>query len=247
MKKTDIAVFIPAVTVFLLTETMYYAIGFPEGLFLSRSIRGITIRFFYIVIMLLAPLPLLPRFLVWLSKATGNGRLFGQLATTGTKPNDKFDRFTVVVLRPLQGMGLSLVFAEKFLQLMEFSTGVSPSRIFIRLSLFMLGSVLVSLLLSSVWACDDLGIKSYNQKNGEVRLLGGTVGAVLPLITGILGISILFERDTIVGALTDLLGISMVLYPPYSVFAIVHYGFFKRRSTTLLQKLSLKTIQTNLS
>lgn len=245
MKKNDIVVIFPAVVVLLLTHTIWYLTGYPEGLFLSRSIRGILTRFALITIMLLVPLPVIPRLLAWLSNMAGGETLLGQLVATGTTSYEELNKSVMILLRPLQGMGLSMIFAERILLLMEFSTGVSPSRVFIRLTLFFLGSILVSLLLSTVWAFDDLGIKSHNKKNGEVRLFGNTVGVVLPLIAGILGVSTLFQRDTVAGALTDIFGIGMVLYPPYSIFAFIHYEFFRRRSITLMKKLSLKRIRTN--
>jgi hypothetical protein len=246
MKKTDIAVILPAILVLLLTETVSYVTGYPEGLFLSRLIRGVSTRFVLIMLMLLAPLPLLPRLLIWLSKVGRNTGFIGQLASTGTRPYGELSKLAVGFFRPIQGIALSLIFAEKLLQLMEFSIGISPSRILVRMTLFMLGSILVSLLLSIIWTLDDLGVKMYNEKNGEVRLLGGTVGVVLPLITGLVGITTLFQHDTLAGVLTDLLGIGMILYPPYAIFAFIHYEFFRRRSLVLLQRLSLKRIETTL-
>lgn len=245
IERTDIIAVSPAILVLLLTAMMIYLTGYPEGLVLSRSIRGISTRFTIIILMLLAPLPILPRLLTWLLTAAGNGRLFGQLAIASTGSYAKLSTLSVAFFRPLQGIGLSLVFAEKLLQLIEFTSGVSSSRFLVRTTLFMFGNILVSLSLSIIWVFDHLGIKMYNKKTGEVRLLGSMVGLVLPLITGVIGITALFQHDTAAGALTDLLGISMVLYPPYSIFAFIHYQFFRRRTADLLKKLSFKRIETN--
>jgi hypothetical protein len=171
--------------------------------------------------------------------------IFGQLASTGIRTYKELSKSSVALFRPLQGIGLSLMFAERLLQLIEFASGLSYSRLMVRMTLFMFGNILVSALLSVLWVFDDLGIKVYNKRTGKVRLLGSTVGLVLPLITGVVGITALFQHDTLIGALTDLLGISMVLYPPYVIFAFIHHEFFRRRAAAMQEKLQLKRIETN--
>jgi hypothetical protein len=106
-----------------------------------------------------------------------------------------------------------------------------------------LGSLLVSVLLSFVWALDDLGIRFYNEKSEEVRTAGGTIGTILPIITGAFGIASLFQHADLISALTDLLGIGMILYPPYVVFAIAHREFIRRKNTSLLGEPSLKRLE----
>jgi len=70
--------------------------------------------------------------------------------------------------------------------------------------------------------------------------MGSSVGVVLPLIMGVVGISSLFHRSLPVEALIDLIGIVSVLYPSYVFFAVSHHEFLKRRSALLLEKLPAK-------
>ncbi len=106
--------------------------------------------------------------------------------------------------------------------------------------------MLVSLFLSVVWALDDLGVKIYNRRTGEVHLAGRSFGTVLPLITGAIGISTLFHLSSTLDALTELLQIIMVLYPSYVFFVIFHHEFIKIRINSLSRRLHLKRIEINL-
>ena len=125
--------------------------------------------------------------------------------------------------------------AEATLQFLAFLPGISPPHLFVPLILFAFGNVLVSFLLSTVWAFDDLEIKIRSEKSGEVRRLSTALGVAfpLPLISGTAGIAILFHHSAIMDALVDLLRIITVLYPPYAIFAFVHHEFFRRRSVVL--------------
>lgn len=246
MKKADIPVILPAIFVLALTAIIAHLTGYPRGLFFGRSTGDISTRFLIITFMLLIPLPTLPKFLTCLSNAAVKSGLLGQLVIDAARSYGELNKSTTTLLRPLQGIGLSLLFAERLLQLIQFSTGTSYSRLVVPLILFLFGNILVSLLLSTIWAFDDLGVKMYSRKTGEVRLFGGSVGVILPLLTGVVGITTLFQYDTATGVLVDLLGISMILYPPYVIFALVHHEYFRRRGIGLLQRLSLKKIETKI-
>lgn len=236
----------PAILVLMTTLIISSLTGYPEGLFLTRSIRGISTRFVIITLVLVAPIWASPRFLSWIGSVARRRGPFGQLVKVDTDTEQEFKASTFWVLRPLQGIGLSLVFAERLLQLLEFS-GATPSRLLVRLTLFVLGASLVSLLLSTVWTLDELEIRIYNEKTGEVHAAGSTVGTVLPLIAGAVGVTTLFQHTTIGAALVDLFGISMILYPPYVLYAVAHREFIRRKRVTLLESLSLKRIETKVS
>ena len=52
-----------------------------------------------------------------------------------------------------------------------------------------------SLFLSTVWALDDLGVKFYFGRTGEIRMAGSSIGTVIPLITGAIGITSVFHSN----------------------------------------------------
>ena len=172
------------------------------------------------------------------------GGFFGQLVKVGPENSHVPSFSSVWILRPLQGIGPLLVFAERLLQLFQFSVGVTPSRILIRLTLFVLGTFLVSLFLSIIWALDDLGVKVYNRQTEEVRMVGSGVGTILPIIAGSVGIATLFQHTDLVGALSDLLGITMILYPPYVLLIVIHHEFIKRKRVAFVGNLPLKRLET---
>jgi hypothetical protein len=243
-KQRIVVMLSPALAVFLATFAVWYLTGYPEGLLLSRSIRGILVRFALVTLLLCVPVLALPGLLRRIASFGGSRGFFGRLVEKTLSQNQSPNLTVMWMLRPMQGIGLSLAFAERILQLFEYSVGTTPSRVLVRLSLFVLGSSLVSMLLSLVWALDDLGIRFYNEKSGEVRTAGSTVGTIVPIVTGVFGIAALFQHTDLTSALTDLLGISMVLYPPYVVFAIIHHEFVKRKIKSLSDEPSLKRLET---
>jgi hypothetical protein len=245
--KIAIAV-MPAVFVLVLTMVISFVTGHPEDLFLTRSIRIIPIRFVVLTILLAAPILALPRLLTFTSKITKNRGVFGlELVRSNTNVDRELSKLVVWALRPLQGISVSLILAERFLGLLEFSTGVSYPRFLVSIALLFMGGAFTSVFLSVVWAFDDLGVKIYNSKTAEVHMTGSSIGTFLPLITGAIGVFGLFHTNLPMDALTDLLEIVMVLYPSYVFFAVLHHEFIARRSLVLSEKLQLKRVQTTIS
>jgi len=236
----------PAILVLILMLMISLVTGHPQDLFFTRSTRGILVRTVIVTLTLVAPIGILPSVLALAANLAKSEKFFGQLVKA-TTPNREFSKSIAWILRPLQGIGLSIVFGERFLSFLELSVGDSYARLLVRLTLFMMSGAPVSLFLSAVWALDDLGVRIYNKKTGEVRTTGNSVGTVLPLIAGAIGVSGLFQHSSPLDALRDLLQIVMVLYPPYVLFAICHGEFIRRRTGVLSGKLLLRRIETNVS
>ncbi|HMK82817.1 MAG TPA: hypothetical protein VK503_03805, partial [Candidatus Bathyarchaeia archaeon] len=158
--RTSVAVF-PAIFVFTATLAVYLATGQPEGLFLSSSIRVIPIRFLFITLVLSLPVLALPKLLALVSEMPADRAILGQ--TVGATHNilRSLSLPVIWLLRPVQGISLSLIFAERVLSVLEYSVGASLAQIFARLILFLVGGAVSSLFLSTVWALDDLGVKFY--------------------------------------------------------------------------------------
>lgn len=158
----------------ILVLVISFVSGHPQGLFLSRSIRGIPIRFLLVTVVLILPVLLLPKLVGLVGRIATNQGILGELVKTTVSADMALSISVTWILRPVQGISLSLIFAERFLSFLEFSVGASYTTILTRLSLFVIGGALSSLFLSTVWALDDLGVKIYNGKTGEIRMAGSS-------------------------------------------------------------------------
>jgi hypothetical protein len=232
----------PAIFVFTLTLIIFMVTSHPRGLFLTRSIMGIPMKFAIVTLVLTVPILILPRRLDFARRLAEKTRLLGQLVKT-TRTNQELSRLTAWFVRPLQGIGISLIIAERFLSLLEFSTGMSLARLFVLSILIFMGVALTSIFLSIIWTLDDLGVRIYNPKTGEIHMAGSRVGTVLPLITGAIGVSSLLHTSFSFDSLGILLQLSMVLYPPYVLFVAFHHVFIRKRYVALSEMLMLKGIE----
>ncbi|MFH0847967.1 MAG: hypothetical protein V1857_00505 [archaeon] len=238
----------PAVFILALTIITSLVTGHPEDLFLSLSTSGILIRFVLVVFAFSASISVLPSITALAGRVGKNSSFFGQLVKSETIPHTDISLSIDLVFRPMQGIAISLIFAERFLNFLEYSAGASYISMLVRSTVFvfMMANPLISLLLSFMWTLDDLGVKVYDWKSGEVRLLSSTVGIILPLITGAIGTVNIFHRTFFMDALIDLLGILMVLYPPYLLFVLAHHEFVRRRGADLSKTLPLEFVETRM-
>lgn len=239
---------LPAFIVFGLTIIISVVTGNPEDLFLAHSTSSVLAKFMLATPALMVPIVILPRILTHAGRIKSN-QLFGWLVRSKSSPQHEFTVSNDLLLRPFQGMALSLLFAERFLDFLEFSTGIAYISIVIRSTVFALLMVnpLISLFLSFVWTFDDLGVKVYNERTDELRMLGRSIGVAIPLITGAVGVFTMFHRAYFSDALTDLVGTLMVLYPPYLLFVIFHHEFVKRRFTDFSQRLPFEKLETKIT
>jgi hypothetical protein len=168
---------------------------------------------------------------------------------TKATPLHEFNVSSDLVLRPLQGMALSLIFAERFLNFLELSAGTSYSNFVLKSAVFafLMVNPLISLFLSFVWTFDDLGVKAYNKGTGEVRMLGRSIGIAIPLVTAAIGVFAMFHRAYSMDALIDLVGTLMVLYPPYLICVIFHHHFVRNRFIDLSRQVRFDKLRTSVT
>ncbi len=190
----------------------------------------------------------LPRLVTWAGSFGKDDGIFGRFVKSDVIPHHEFSWYVDLLLRPMQGVGLAMVFAERFLYILEFSTGTSYAVTVIRSTIFafMMANPLISFFLAFLWTFDDLGVKVYDRRTGEIRLLGGSIGIILPLITGAIGILLLFRRAYVLDAVVDLIGVLMILYPPYLLFVLAHHEFILEQGATILKTLLFDTVETRL-
>jgi 4-amino-4-deoxy-L-arabinose transferase-like glycosyltransferase len=152
------------------------------------------------------------------------------------------------LFRPFQGIGIGLLFATKLLGILQVITGLNATPLFLPRSQFQPGrlliataiTILVALLLSTLWTMDDLGIRYFNRKDYEIKMVGKYVGTLMPIAFGLYGVLSLFGKFSKVEALFYLFQVVIILYPPFAVFSVSHAHFLHRRAEDLSKKLNVK-------
>jgi hypothetical protein len=148
--------------------------------------------------------------------------------------------------RPFQGIGIGLLFATKLLGVLQIVTGSTatasillpqgqfqPGRLLVGTGI----TILVSLLLSTLWTMDDLGIRYFNRKDYEIKMVGKYVGTLMPIVFGLYGVFSLFDQFSKMQALIYLFQMIVILYPSFTVFSVFHAHFVQRNIESLSKKL----------
>jgi hypothetical protein len=152
------------------------------------------------------------------------------------------------VVRPLQGIGLSMLIATKLISVLQIYTGSKINGSFLLPSGgFILGKFITttaifvgtSILLSFLWTLDDLGIRHFNKKTGEIRMIGKYLGALLPTVFGFYGLMNLYGEYAQPLALKYVTQMAVVLYPPFVMFAVFHHRYMQKREELLLKNLKI--------
>ena len=95
----------------------------------------------------------------------------------------------------------------------------------------------ISLLLSFLWSLDDLGIRLYNRKTRELKMIGRYLGVFLPIITGLYGIASHFENYAPLVAAKYLGQMGIILYLPFGLFIVLHSRYLIKQEAVLLGRL----------
>jgi len=233
-----------AVTVLILTICLSVFLGDFTFLKGSEAIYKGLFRFFRITLLLCLPLYLLfPIF-------RGLGRAVQRKEEAFFQVKEKQDLEIHPVkhwlLRPFQGIGIGLLFGMKLLAVLQVMTGeTATASLLIPTGQFQLGrflivtgiTIVISLLLSSLWTLDDMGIRYFNRKSHEVRMIGKYAGTLMPVLFGFYGVFGLFSQFQRTEALVYLFQIVLILYPPFVVFSVFHTHFLQKRGETILRRL----------
>ncbi len=202
------------------------------------------IRFIRFTLLLCLPLYiLLPiyRFVV--------ARMRERLLLTGKRLEPSIHPLKCWFFRPLQGIGIGLLFETKLLAALQILTGVATQPfLFFSRGQFELGrmlvisgiTVVISLLLSTLWTLDDVGIRYVNRKDQEIKMIGKYVGILMPILFGFYGIFSLIADYPPKQAFIFLFRTVMILYPPFAVFAVIHFRFLRNREETFYEGTSLR-------
>lgn len=191
------------------------------------------LRFLRFAVLLCLPLYALPVIYGFIIRKKAVALLqIEEKETTGIRPVKHW------IFRPFQGIGIGLLFGTKLLAILQIIAGpTAGTSLLIPEGHFQLGRLLmitaitifVSLLLSTLWTLDDLGIRYFNRKDQELKMIGKYAGTVMPVIFGFYGILNLLANYPTAEALIFVCKIAVVLYPPLAIFAILHAYFLRKR------------------
>jgi hypothetical protein len=200
----------------------------------------VLIRFLRLTVLLLLPVFLTPYLYSSLRRRLRRGF---ELVHIEPHHGHSAEILKIWFLRPFQGIGLTMLIATKLILLLEIYTGnaAASSSIFASASFnvwrFLIVTaviVFISVLLSFLWGLDDLGIRLYKEKTGEVRMIGRYVGLFLPVIFGFYGVYNLLLHFPQVVATRFVLHIIMITYPPFLIFTAFHAFYFEKRRADFL-------------
>ncbi len=225
----------------LATSTLITEFTFTSG---WQALWKTIFRFLRLSLILTLPLFLLPGICALIQGSFNRGRR--QLVQIREDRHMFIQPLKNWVLRPFQGIGLGMLLATKLLNFLQLYGGstitaetvLPPGRF--QLGRFVSATaigIIVSLLLSFLWTLDDLGVRYYNRKSGEVRMIGKYVGLLLPIFFGFYGIFSLFDDYERLPAALYIGQMVVVLYPPFVVFSVLHSRYIKSREDILLEKL----------
>ena len=232
----------------VLLGVLFIAVFFAEFTFLSgiNALWKVLYRFLRMSFSLIVPLLVIPYLCMIMSRLlhTKHGRLI-QLQEERTL---QIDHLQTWLLRPLQGIALTMLAAAKlvsFLQIYvdESITGnvIIPTGQFDFTRLLIVNIILIvtSIFLSFLWTLDDLGIRYYNTKTGEVKMVGKYMGVILPIIFGLYGMITLFKDSDRLLAIWNILQMSLVLYSPFVMLATAHFFYIRSKEVALTKRLNV--------
>jgi putative flippase GtrA len=236
----------PALAILLATlviSTFITEFTFSFGM---KAMWKTLLRFFRLSLLLTLPILLLPGLCTLLEGIFNRGRR--RLIQIPDDRDTAVHPLKNWVIRPFQGIGLAMLLATKLLTLLEIYTGsritletvlppgrFNPGRFFSSIAI----GVVVSLLLSCLWTLDDLGVRHYNEKTREVKMIGKYVGLFLPVFFGFYGIISLFDDNSQVLVAKYVAQMVVILYPPFVVLNVLHSRYLKSREEVLLRRLKV--------
>jgi hypothetical protein len=238
---------VPTILILILTISLSVFLGNFTFLKGSEAIYKGFFRFFRITILLCLPLYVLFPIFRRLGKVVR--RKDSTFLQVKEKEDLEFHPIKHWLLRPFQGIGIGLLFGTKLLSVLQIVIGTTASAsLFIPKGHFQFGrflivsgiTIFISLLLSTLWTLDDIGIRYFNRKNHEIKMIGKYMGTLMPVLFGFYGILSLLGQYSRTEALLYLFQILVILYPPFAVFSIIHAHFVRRNIKNLSKRLFLE-------
>jgi hypothetical protein len=229
----------PAVAVLLMTfviSTLITEFTFVGG---AKALWVVSLRFFYLSVILLLPIFLLPRLCILLQNLGNRGKW--RLVQIPADRDPRVAPLKNWVFRPLQGIGLMMLMATKLLAVLYAGSAVTASTLhppmqFQAERFLSVTSIafLASALLSLLWTVDDLGIRFHDRKTGEVKMIGKYLGFLLPVFFGFYGIMSLIDTHSQILAARYIAQMVIILYPPFVFLNVFHARYIRQHEPLLL-------------
>lgn len=226
--------FAPAAIVLFLSMAYSSLYGDFAPLSKSNATAWMTVfRFARFTLALCLPLIVVPSIYKRLER-----RLAGSLVRIEHPKERKIGFFRDWLFRPAQGIGIGLVFGTRLITVLQLISGQEDASSvllsggyfqFQRLITITLITMAVSLLLSILWAFDDFGIRYFNKRDQEMKMIGKYAGTLFPFIFGLYGIFNLLASYSAAKAFLLVIEIVIVVYPPLAVFAVIHAYSMRKR------------------
>jgi hypothetical protein len=204
----------------------------------------VPVRYLRLSLILALPLFLLPLFSTAMRGILRRG---GRELVATTDRDTAITAVKSYVIRPIQGIGVTLLLGSKLLSFLQgfaaIPAGVAtvlPPPQFAPGRLLVLSAIVasVSLLLSYLWAVDDLGVRHRNNRTGEIKMVGKYLGVLLPTLFGFSGFFSLLQDEPWPVAAGHVMQMAIVFYPPFLTLAVCHALYLQRRSGMLLGKIT---------
>jgi hypothetical protein len=232
----------PALLVLLLSaifSILIVNLTFAKG---WLGIYGLFSRFFRFALFLCLPLYLLRYFYNFVVS-----RMRGKLLQVDVQGVGNINHLNHWVFRPFQGIGIELLFGTNLLTILLVVIGQEAASSLLPHGWFQFErflatagiTIFISLLLSTLWTLDDMGIRYFNRKDQEIKMVGKYAGTLMPIISGFYGILGLFTNYPFMEALVYLLKIIVILYPPFTIFAVIHSYVLRGNAESLLERHSI--------
>lgn len=233
----------------VLFANLIIAIFISEFTFVAgaQALWKVLLRFLRLSLLLMLPLVLLPGLCSFTQIFLNRQRY--KLIQIETGRDHRIYPLKSWILKPFQGIGLAMLISVKLLVLLQIYINhplatsdilmpgqFSPER-FLSATAIGIG---ISLLLSLLWTLDDLGIRVYNSKSGEVKMIGRIVGFFLPVLFGFYGIFSLFQSHEHLLAIRYIAQMVIILYPPFVVFNVLHTLYLRKQESILLASLKVQ-------
>jgi hypothetical protein len=226
----------------LITSTFITELNYVAGM---KALWLVLFRFIRLVFTLTLPLLLLPFVCSRIHTLFNQGNR--RLVQLQEMRDYAFAPLKIWILRPFQGIGLVMLLAAKlifFLQLyihtMDTASALLPPTQFSPGRFFLITAIVAvtSLLLSSLWTLDDLGIRYCNRETKEIRMVGKYLGLILPVVFGFYGVISLFKNYALLSAIQYIIQLVAVLYPPFVIFGVLHRHYIQKHESIVLEKLA---------
>jgi hypothetical protein len=236
--------FSPALIVFVASMLFFFFTGKLTQSHLQEVVIRSCVRFVRFTLFLCIPIFVaLPVYFYIITRAKG---AFIRIAGNYPPPVHPFTHW---LARPFQGIGIIFLLSTKLLISLRIIVGVPETSLILGKGSFDAGrfftvsaeAALIAFFLSLLWLFDDTGIRYFNKRDKEIKMIGKYLGTLMPILFGFYGIITLRANYPPSEVLVLLLKIVIVLYPPFLIFSVAHRYIIARRSKDFSTIPGLKT------